>query len=84
MRGKRAMTASAEAEPMMPPGTPLLAKPERAAEIFGVSAKTLYRMRLCNSEFDRLTIKIGNEVLYDVPRCYQWFAQYLGESIGTT
>ena len=84
MRDRRAMTASAEVEPMMPPGTPLLAKTERAAEIFGVSEKTLYRMRVHYPDFDKLTIKTGREVLFDVPRCYQWFAQYLGESIGTT
>lgn len=65
----------------LPPGTPLLARTEKAAELFGVSGKTLYRMRVIYPDFGALTVKTGREVLYDIPRCYEWFSRWLGETI---
>lgn len=80
---KRNTTPAEPPAVALPTGTPLLAKTERAAEIFGVSAKTLYRMRVHYPDFDKLTIKTGREVLFDVPRCYEWFGRYLGGQIET-
>lgn len=68
---------------LLPPGTPLLARTERAAELFGLSVRTLYQMRVTYPDFRALTIKTGREVLYDVPRCYDWFSQYLGAELTT-
>lgn len=62
----------------LPPGTPLLAKTRKAAQIFDMSAATLYRLRQRYPDFAALTVRTGKDVLYDVPRCYAWFARYLG------
>lgn len=56
----------------------LLANTDRASELFGVSAATLYRLRARYPDFRACTLKTGKQVLYDVPRCYAWFAQFLG------
>ena len=69
--------------PYLPPGTPLLAKTERAGELLGMSGKTLYRLRLEYPDFAKLTIKTGREVLFDVPRCYRWLSQFLGSELTT-
>lgn len=66
---------------ILPPGTPLLAKTAQAAKLFDLSVTALYRLRVSHPDFKALTIKTGREVLYDVPRCYAWFAQYLGADI---
>ena len=65
----------------LPPGTPLLAKAGQASEILGLSAKSLYRLRLTHPDFRALTIKTGREVLYDIPRCYAWFGLHLGAEL---
>jgi len=62
----------------LPRGTPLMASTGQAAEIFGVSPGTLYRLRKRYPDFRGLTIKTGREVLYDVPRCYEWFRGFGG------
>jgi hypothetical protein len=66
---------------ILPPGTPLMAKTRQAVKLFDLSAATLYRLRARYPDFRALTIKSGKDVLYDVPRCYGWFAQYLGADL---
>ena len=65
----------------LPRGTPLLAPTGQAAEIFGLSAATLYRLRQRYPDFRGLTIKTGREILYDVPRCYEWFRGFGGAEL---
>ena len=65
----------------LPKGTPLMARTEQAAEIFGVSASTLYRLRQRYPDFRAMTIKTGREVLYDVPALYAWFRQFGGAEL---
>lgn len=67
----------------LPMGTPLLAKSEDAAQIFGISARTLHRLCLNYPDFRALTLKAGHTLLYDVPRCYTWFSQHLGDEVET-
>ena len=68
-------------KPALPAGTPLLARSEQAAQIFGMSISTLYRLRQRYADFGALTIKTGREVLYDVPRCYDWLSTWLGNEL---
>ena len=65
----------------LPRGTPLLAPTAQAAEIFGLSAATLYRLRQRYPDFRALTVKTGREVLYDVPALYAWFRQFGGAEL---
>ena len=65
----------------LPPGTPLMATTPKAAEIFGRSPKTLYRLRNRYPDFRALTIKTGREVLFDIPRCYEWFQSWAGAEL---
>lgn len=62
----------------LPDNAPLLAKTEVAETLFGLSRTTLWKLRRKYPDFKRLTIKTGREVLYDVPRCYDWFQAHLG------
>ena len=64
-------------------GAPLLAKTPRAAEIFDISPRTLFDLRRTNPELNALTIRIGRDVYFDIPRCYEWFGQFLGGGIAT-
>lgn len=72
---------TAGARAMLPPGTPLLARTAEACKIFDLSPASLYRLRARYPDFRALTIKTGREVLYDVPRCYAWFAGWLGADL---
>jgi predicted DNA-binding transcriptional regulator AlpA len=65
----------------LPQGTPLMAKTSEATRLFGMSRTTLYRLRRDHKDFKALTIKTGREVLFDVPRVYEWFQQYGGGEI---
>lgn len=65
----------------LPPGTPLMAKTRQEVKIFDMSAATLYRLRQRYPDFAALTVRTGKDVLYDVPRCYEWFGQWLGAEI---
>ena len=58
--------------------TPLFAKTADAVRLFGVGRTTLYRLRRDHPEFRELTIKTGREVLFDVPRVYQWLQNRCG------
>lgn len=66
---------------ILPPGTPLLAKTPRAAKIFDITERQLYELR--RKYPDIPTVKIGRDCYYDIPRCYEWFSQYLGADIET-
>lgn len=71
----------AEMAMMLPPGTPLLAKTGQASKLFDMSPATLYRLRQRYPDFRALTVKTGKDVLYDVPRCYEWFGQFSGAEL---
>lgn len=57
---------------------PLFASTQEVSRLFSVGRTTLYRLRRDHPDFNELTIKSGREVLYDVPRCYQWFQHRCG------
>lgn len=65
------------------PGAPLLAKTPRAAALFDVTPRQLYNLRRDYPALAALTLKIGRDVYYDVPKCYAWFGEYLGDQIQT-
>ena len=60
----------------LPPGTPIMADVKTAATLFSLSAKTLERLRAAHPDFP--AIKVGDRVLYNVFRCWQWFDEYAG------
>lgn len=66
---------------VLPPGTPLMAKTSEATRLFGMSRTTLYRLRRDHKDFKALTIKTGRDVLFDVPRVYEWLARFGGAEI---
>lgn len=67
----------------MPPGTPLLAKTSRAAEVFDISPRQLFNLRRYYPELAARTLKIGRDVYYDIPGCYEWFRSFLGMKMET-
>ena len=56
---------------------PLFAKTTEASRLFGLSRTTLYRLRKEYPDFDALTIKVGRDVLFDVPKTYEWFGKHM-------
>lgn len=68
---------------ILPPNTPLLAKTPRAAEIFDVTPRQLYNLRKTRPDFKLLTVRVGRDIYYDVPKCYAWFGNLLGTDIET-
>lgn len=64
---------------ILPPGTPLIAGIETASGLLGVSVKRLRELR---QEYDDFPAgKLGantSNLLFDVPRCYDWFARHIG------
>lgn len=77
----RACLAEELGDGTLPRGTPLMAATGQAAEIFGISAATLYRLRQRYPDFRAMTVKTGREILYDVPQCYAWFRQFGGAEL---
>ena len=71
----------AEISAAMAQGRPLLVKTSRAVEMFGMGRTSLYRLRREHPDFRALTIKTGREVLFDVPRVYEWFQKFGGRGI---
>lgn len=64
---------------ILPPGTPLFATIDRAAELFGESPTTLRQLRLQYEDFPAGKFGSNNQkLLFDVPRCYAWFSRMLG------
>lgn len=82
-RGGNAVEAArGEASVMLPPGTPLFATIDRAAELFGESPTTLRQLRLQYEDFPAGKFGSNNQkLLFDVPRCYAWFARQLGTDL---
>ncbi len=68
---------------ILPPNTPLMAKTPRAAEIFDIPPRQLYKLRRYYPELAQCTVKVGRDIYYDVPKCYQWFGEFLGETLET-
>lgn len=64
---------------ILPPGTPLLVDINGAAELFGVSVRMLRILRAEHEDFPAGQLHGGtSNILFDVPRCYAWFARHLG------
>lgn len=64
---------------ILPPGTPLIVNIEKAAEMFSVSATTLRKLYALYDDFPAGKLSENNSpLLFDVVRCYDWFARYLG------
>lgn len=57
---------------------PLFASTQEVARLFSVGRTTLYRLRRDHPELKAMTIKTGREVLFDVPKCYEWFQDHCG------
>jgi len=69
-------------EIILPPGTPLIVDIDTAAQLFGESPATLRALRLANPDFPAGKLGRNNQkLLFDVPRCYQWFARQLGTDL---
>lgn len=62
----------------LPVNTPLMAKTADAVRLFGLSRTTLYRMRRDFPDFKAFTIKTGREILFDVPKVYEWLQTRCG------
>ena len=66
----------------LPPGTPLIADIDKAAELFGQCPTALRQLRLAHADFPAGKMgKNNNKLLFDVPRCYAWFARRLGTDL---
>lgn len=64
---------------ILPPGTPLIVGIDKAAEMFSVSATTLRKLYAMHDDFPAGKLGENNStLLFDVMRCYRWFARYLG------
>lgn len=73
----------AETSIVLPPGTPLFATIDKAAELFGESPTTLRQLRLQYEDFPAGKFGQNNQkLLFDVPHCYAWFARQLGTDAG--
>lgn len=57
---------------------PLFASTQEMSKLFGIKRTRLYELRRDHPELKAMTIKTGREVLFDVPRCYQWFQDHCG------
>ena len=60
---------------------PLMAKTPDAVKLFGLGRTRLYELRRDHPDFRELTVKTGRDVLFDVPRCYEWFQRHGGGEI---
>lgn len=60
----------------MAPGTPLMCSADRAAELFGISPRTLQQLRKRHEDFPAKCV--GRSVWYLVPEMYAWFRDYPG------
>ena len=60
---------------------PLMAKTADAIKLFGLGRTRLYELRRDHEDFRALTVKTGKDILFDVPRCYEWFQQHGGGEI---
>lgn len=64
---------------ILPPGTPLIVGIDKATELFSVSEATLRKLYAMHDDFPAGKIgKNSSTLLFDVMRCYAWFARYLG------
>lgn len=64
---------------ILPPGTPLMVGIDKAAELFDVSKGTLSKLYALHDDFPAGKLNEGNsKLMFDVMRCYAWFARYLG------
>ena len=61
----------------LPTGTPLMCGAKEAAQLFGISERTLQALRRRHKDFP--VRKIGASVGYLVPDLYAWFRDYGGD-----
>ena len=57
---------------------PLFASTQEVSRLFGLGRTKLFELRRDHPELKAMTLKTGKQVLYDVPRCYQWFQDHCG------
>lgn len=57
---------------------PLMAKTADAVKLFGIGRTRLYELRRDHEDFRALTVKTGKDVLFDVPKVYEWLQQHGG------
>ena len=57
---------------------PLFASTQEVSRMFGIGRTKLFELRRDHPELKAMTLKTGKQVLYDVPRCYQWFQDHCG------
>ena len=57
---------------------PLFASTQEVSRLFGIGRTKLFELRRDHPELKAMTLKTGKQVLYDVPRCYQWFQDHCG------
>lgn len=68
---------------IMPPGTPLFCGIEKATELFDLGQTTLKKLYALHDDFPAAKLGENNsKLLFDVARCYAWFARYLGTDGG--
>lgn len=68
---------------ILPPGTPLIVTIDEAAKLFSVSATTLRKLYALYDDFPAGKLSENNSpLLFDVMRCYDWFARILGTDAG--
>lgn len=83
MRKRRMTMDHAETMMILPPGTPLIVTIDKAAEMFSVSATTLRKLYALYDDFPAGKLNENNSpLLFDVVRCYDWFARNLGTDAG--
>ena len=64
---------------ILPPGTPLIVGIDKASEIFDVSKSTLQKLYALHDDFPAGKLGENNsKLMFDVMRCYAWFARDLG------
>jgi len=62
----------------LPPNTPLFASTQEVSRLFGIGRTKLFELRRDHPELKAMTLKTGKQVLYDVPKCYEWFQDHCG------
>jgi len=83
LRERRTTMDHAGTMMILPPGTPLIVNIDKAAEIFSVSATTLRKLYALYDDFPAGKLNENNSpLLFDVVRCYDWFARNLGTDAG--
>ena len=57
---------------------PLFASTQEVSRLFSIGRTTLYRLRRDHPELQAMTVKTGKQILFNVPKVYEWFVQRQG------